>query len=59
VTRLSKEVAALVKDPEVEKIFKANQIRAAYLDTEPFTKQIQKETEAWEQVIKTLGIKAN
>ena len=59
VTRLSKEVAALLKEAEVEKIFKANQIRAAYLDTEPFTKQIQKETEAWEQVIKTLGIKAN
>jgi tripartite-type tricarboxylate transporter receptor subunit TctC len=59
VTRLSKEVAALVKDPEVEKIFKANQIRAAYLDTGPFTKQIEKETANWEQVIKTLGIKAN
>jgi tripartite-type tricarboxylate transporter receptor subunit TctC len=59
VTRLSKEVAALVKDPEVVKIFKANQIKAAYLDSAPFTAQIKKETEAWEQVIKTLGIKAN
>jgi tripartite-type tricarboxylate transporter receptor subunit TctC len=59
VTRLSKEVAELVKDPEVVKIFKANQIKAAYLDTEPFTKQIAKETADWEKVIKTLGIKAN
>jgi tripartite-type tricarboxylate transporter receptor subunit TctC len=59
VTRLSKEIEALVKDPEVVSIFKANQIRAAYLDIEPFTKQIKKETDAWESVIKTLGIKAN
>jgi tripartite-type tricarboxylate transporter receptor subunit TctC len=59
VTRLSKEVEALVNDPETVKIFKANQIKAAYLDTEPFTKQIEKETDGWEAVIKTLGIKAN
>jgi tripartite-type tricarboxylate transporter receptor subunit TctC len=59
VTRLSKEVAALVQDPEVVKIFKANQIRAAYLDSEPFAKQIKKETDDWEKVIKTLGIKAD
>lgn len=59
VTRLSKEVEALVNDPETVKIFKANQIKAAYLDTEPFTKQIKKETDGWEAVIKTLGIKAN
>jgi tripartite-type tricarboxylate transporter receptor subunit TctC len=58
VTRLSKEVDALLKDPEVVKIFDANQIRAAYLDSEPFTTQIKKETDDWEQVIKTLGIKA-
>jgi tripartite-type tricarboxylate transporter receptor subunit TctC len=59
VTRLSKEVEALVKDPEVIKIFQANQIRAAYLDTESFTRQIAKETADWEKVIKTLGIKAD
>jgi len=59
VTRLSKEVAALVQDPEVVKIFKANQIRAAYLDSDPFSKQIKKETDDWEKVIKTLGIKAD
>ena len=59
VARLSKEIEALVKDPEVVNIFKANQIRAAYLDTESFTRQIKKETDDWEGVIKTLGIKAN
>ena len=58
VTRLSKETDALLKDPEVVKIFDANQIRAAYLDSEPFTQQIKKETDDWEKVIKTLGIKA-
>jgi tripartite-type tricarboxylate transporter receptor subunit TctC len=58
VTRLSKEIDALLKDPEVVKIFDANQIRAAYLDSEPFAQQIKKETDDWEKVIKTLGIKA-
>jgi tripartite-type tricarboxylate transporter receptor subunit TctC len=57
VARLSKEVDALLKDPEVVGIFKANQIKSAYLDSEPFAKQIKKETDDWEKVIKTLGIK--
>lgn len=57
VERLSKETEALLKDPEVVKIFDANVIRAAYLDSEPFAKQIKKETDDWEKVIKTLGIK--
>src|SRR5262249_22230140 len=59
VARLSHEVDALLKDSEVIKIFEANMIKAAYLDSEPFTKQIEKETNGWETVIKTLGIKAN
>jgi tripartite-type tricarboxylate transporter receptor subunit TctC len=59
VARLSKETEALLKDPEVVKIFDANQIRAAYLDSGPFTTQIKKETDDWEKVIKTLGIKAD
>jgi tripartite-type tricarboxylate transporter receptor subunit TctC len=59
VTRLSHEIAALLKDEEVVKIFKVNQIRPAYLDTDPFTRQIKKETDDWENVIKTLGIKVN
>ena len=49
VARLSKEVDALLKDPEVVKIFEANMIKAAYLDSEPFTKQIKKETDGWEK----------
>jgi tripartite-type tricarboxylate transporter receptor subunit TctC len=59
VARLSAEVAALLKDPAVVKIFKASQINAAYLDSEPFAKQIKTETDNWETVIKTLGIKIN
>jgi tripartite-type tricarboxylate transporter receptor subunit TctC len=59
VARLSKEVDALLKDPDVVKIFEANQIRAAYLDSEPFIQQIKKETDDWDKVIKTLGIKAD
>jgi tripartite-type tricarboxylate transporter receptor subunit TctC len=59
VVRLSKEVEALLKDPEVMKIFQANMIKASYLDSEPFTRQIQKETDDWEKVIKSLNIKAD
>ena len=57
--RLSKEVDALLKDPAVVKNFADQQIRAAYLDTPAFTQEIQKETEAWAKVIKTLGIKVD
>ena len=56
--RLSKEVEALLKDPAIVKNFADQQIRAAYLDTPAFTAEIKKETDAWEKVIKTLGIKA-
>jgi tripartite-type tricarboxylate transporter receptor subunit TctC len=59
VVRLSKEVDSLLKDPEVVKIFEANMIKASYLDSEPFAKQIKKETDGWEPVIKALGIKAD
>jgi tripartite-type tricarboxylate transporter receptor subunit TctC len=59
VVRLSKETEALLKDPEVIKIFDANVIKASYLDSEPFAKQIKKETDDWEKVIKSLGIKAD
>jgi tripartite-type tricarboxylate transporter receptor subunit TctC len=57
--RLSREVAALLKDPAVMKSFAEQQIRAAYLETGPFTQEIQKETEQWATVIKALGIKAD
>ena len=57
--RLSREVEALLKDPAVVKSFADQQIRAAYLDTPAFAQEIQKETDAWSNVIKTLGIKAD
>src|SRR5262249_50867411 len=57
VARLSRGVEGLLKEPEVVKIFEASEIRAAYLDSEPFTRQIKKEMDDWEAVIKTLGIK--
>ena len=59
VSRLSKEVDALLKDPAVVKNFADQQIRAAYLDTPAFAQEIQKEMDAWAKVIKTLGIKAD
>ena len=59
VARLSKEVEALLKDPEVIKIFQTNMIKASYLDSEPFTKQIAKETDNWKKVIRSLNIKAD
>jgi len=43
---------------EVVRIFQTNMIKASYLDSEPFTKQIAKETDDWEKVIKSLNIKA-
>jgi tripartite-type tricarboxylate transporter receptor subunit TctC len=57
--RLSKEVAALLNDPAVIKTFEEQYIRAAYLETAAFTQEIQKETDQWSKVIKTLGIKAD
>jgi len=57
--RLSREVEALLKDPAVVKSFADQQIRAAYLDTPAFAQEIQKETDAWSKVIKTLGIKVD
>ena len=41
----------------VVKYFADQQIRAAYLDSPAFAQEIQKETDAWAKVIKTLGIK--
>ena len=57
VVRLSNEVEAMLKDADVVKIFQTSMIKASYLDSEPFTQQIKKETDAWEPVIKSLGIK--
>ena len=59
VARISKEVAALVQGPGGRQDLQGQSDRAAYLDSEPFAKQIAKETADWEKVIKTLGIKAD
>lgn len=58
VARLSREVAAFLKDPEVVKLFADQQIVAAYRDSDEFTQYIRQETDKWQRVIKTLGIKA-
>jgi tripartite-type tricarboxylate transporter receptor subunit TctC len=55
--RLSREIEAVLKEPAVVKYFTDQQIRAAYLDSPAFAQEIQKETDAWAKVIKTLGIK--
>jgi tripartite-type tricarboxylate transporter receptor subunit TctC len=57
VSRLSRETAAFLKDPEVAKIFEKQQIVASYRDSEEFTRYIRQETEKWQKVIRTLGIK--
>jgi tripartite-type tricarboxylate transporter receptor subunit TctC len=57
VARVSREVAALLKDPEVVKIFSDQQIVAAYRDSSEFAQYIRQETDNWAGVIKTLGIK--
>ena len=60
VARLSKEVEALLKDPAVVKNLRGPADQGGLSrHAEPFTRQIKKETDAWEKVIKTLGIKAD
>jgi len=58
VARVSREVAALLKDPEVTKLFADQQIVAAYEDSDEFARHIRRETDNWAGVIRTLGIKA-
>ena len=57
VARLSQEVAAFLKDPDVVKLFAAQQIVATYRDSDEFTQHIRQETDKWANVIKTAGIK--
>jgi len=57
VARLSRETAAFLKDPEVAKLFEKQQIVASYRDSDDFTRYIRQETDKWQKVIKTLGIK--
>ncbi len=57
VSRISRETAGFLKDPEVAKIFEKQQIVASYRDSDDFTRYIRQETDKWDKVIKTLGIK--
>jgi tripartite-type tricarboxylate transporter receptor subunit TctC len=59
VTRLSQEVAALLKDPDVMKIFAEQQILAFYKDPDDLARYIKAELEKWDRVIKTAGIKGD
>jgi tripartite-type tricarboxylate transporter receptor subunit TctC len=57
VARISRETAAFLKDPGVQKIFAEQQIVASYRDSDEFAKYIRAELDKWAGVIKTLGIK--
>jgi tripartite-type tricarboxylate transporter receptor subunit TctC len=59
VVRLSKEVAAMLKEPDVVKIFNEQQILAFYKDPEELTQYIKAELAKWDRVIKTAGIKGD
>ena len=59
VVRLSKEVAAMLKEPDVVKIFNEQQILPFYKDPEELTQYIKAELEKWDRVIKTAGIKGD
>jgi tripartite-type tricarboxylate transporter receptor subunit TctC len=59
VARLSKEVASMLRDPEVVKIFTEQQIIAFYKDPDDLTQYIKAELEKWDRVIKTAGIKGD
>ena len=57
VARISRETAAFLKDPAIEKIFAEQQIVASYRDSDDFAKYIRAELDKWAGIIKTLGIK--
>ena len=59
VARLSQEVAALLKDPDVMKIFAEQQILAFYKDPDDLARYIKAELEKWDRVIKSAGIKGD
>ena len=59
VARLSKEVdGAAARTPRSSRSSPTSRSGRRISTREPFTKQIKKETDDWEKVIKTLGIKA-
>ena len=59
ITRLSKEVAAFLKDPDVVKIFSEQQIIDFYKSPDELNQYVKQELEKWDRVIKTAGIKGD
>jgi len=59
VARLSKEVAAFLRDPAVVKIFAEQQIVDFYKDSDELAQYVKHEGEKWDRVIKTAGIKGD
>jgi tripartite-type tricarboxylate transporter receptor subunit TctC len=59
VARLSKEVAAFLRDPAVAKIFADQQIVDFYKDSDELAQYVKQELEKWDRVINTAGIKGD
>lgn len=59
VERLHREVAAIVKDPEVVKRMRANDFEPTGLEPAQFGEFMQAESAKWGKVVKALGLKAN
>jgi tripartite-type tricarboxylate transporter receptor subunit TctC len=57
VTRLSHEVLAVMRDPEVVKLLESQQVTAMPLGPHDFAELIRKDVDKWAKVIKTAGIK--
>jgi len=57
VDRLTKEILAVMSDPAAVKLFTDQQLVVMTLPGEQFTALIKKDSEKWETVVKTAGIK--
>ena len=57
VDHLTKEILAVMKDPEAVKLFTDQQLVVMTLPGEQFTALIKKDSEKWGKVVKTAGIK--
>ena len=57
VERLTKEILAVMSDPAAVKIFTDQQLVVMTLPGAQFTALIQKDSDKWEKVVKTAGIK--
>ena len=59
VARLSTEIAAIMRHPEVSALFEKQQLVPAPLGTDEFVQFIRHELVKWDKVIKSAGIKLN